>query len=202
MNINLELKEKYPALYEASLKEFSSTSYDNASLNKILKDAKMSKGSFYHNIGDKYTLYLMLIGCIAFRKIEIFKQNLENNTLPSNFFEKLRFICKTTYNFMSSEPLLNKLFVQFTKETPDFLEKMNNEFPQDDKKYWYDMISEGIKKGELRSDFPENVIIAFLDSAIKGLTNVMQYNMTSDDYSEAVINYINLLEDALKAKKE
>lgn len=40
---------RYPQLQEAAINEFSMKKYEDASLNDILKNAGMSKGSFYHH---------------------------------------------------------------------------------------------------------------------------------------------------------
>ena len=45
--------ERFPALREAAFDEFSKRRYEQASLNDIIKNAGISKGSLYHHFGDK-----------------------------------------------------------------------------------------------------------------------------------------------------
>lgn len=47
-------------LIEAALDEFSTHSYQNASLNRIIKNAGISKGKFYYRFEDKKAFYLFL----------------------------------------------------------------------------------------------------------------------------------------------
>lgn len=45
------------ALAEATVAEFARSGYEGASLNRIIRDAGMSKGSFYHFVGSKSELF-------------------------------------------------------------------------------------------------------------------------------------------------
>lgn len=45
-------------LPEAALDEFSAKTYDEASLNRIIRKAGISKGTFYYHFADKQALYL------------------------------------------------------------------------------------------------------------------------------------------------
>jgi len=51
-----------PELFQAALDEFSQKSFNEASLNDILKAVQMNKGSFYHRFYDKTDLYLCMMG--------------------------------------------------------------------------------------------------------------------------------------------
>lgn len=48
-------------LIRAALDEFSIHSYENASLNKIIKNAGISKGLFYYHFDDKKALYSFIL---------------------------------------------------------------------------------------------------------------------------------------------
>jgi hypothetical protein len=45
---------RFPKLQEAAINEFSLNKFEDASLNDILKNADMSKGSLYHHFGVSY----------------------------------------------------------------------------------------------------------------------------------------------------
>lgn len=49
--------ERRAALAEATVSEFSRAGYEGASLNRIIRDAGMSKSSFYHFVGSKSELF-------------------------------------------------------------------------------------------------------------------------------------------------
>jgi len=56
---NLEEKKRNKII-NAALREFSIHNYETASTNKIVKDAKISKGILFHYFGSKKNLYLYL----------------------------------------------------------------------------------------------------------------------------------------------
>ncbi|WP_194421052.1 TetR/AcrR family transcriptional regulator [Microbacterium abyssi] len=49
--------ERRRALAEATVAEFARAGYEGASLNRIIRDAGMSKSSFYHFVGSKDELF-------------------------------------------------------------------------------------------------------------------------------------------------
>ena len=53
--------EKKQELLDAALAEFSKRSYEEASINRIIANAGISKGTFYYHFKDKADLYLHLI---------------------------------------------------------------------------------------------------------------------------------------------
>lgn len=55
-------KEKQERLLSASKKEFSRVSYEEASINKIIKDAEIPRGSFYMYFESKEDLYFYTLG--------------------------------------------------------------------------------------------------------------------------------------------
>ena len=61
--------ERRAALTEATVAEFARAGYEAASLNRIIRDAGMSKSSFYHFVGSKRELFdevvRMLIADVA-----------------------------------------------------------------------------------------------------------------------------------------
>lgn len=57
-------------ILEAALDEFASKSYDDASINTIIKTSKTSKGTFYHYFSDKKDLYLQVMRQAAHAKLD------------------------------------------------------------------------------------------------------------------------------------
>ena len=53
--------EKQTSIIESARKEFTSVVYEDASINKIVKDANISRGSFYCYFDNKKDIYLYII---------------------------------------------------------------------------------------------------------------------------------------------
>lgn len=58
-------KEKKTRIMEAAIKEFSCKMYDEASINQIIKEADISRGSFYQYFEGKDDLYFFMIKTIV-----------------------------------------------------------------------------------------------------------------------------------------
>lgn len=58
-------EEKKTRIIEAAIKEFSQQLYEKASINQIIKEADISRGSFYQYFEDKEDLYFFLIETVV-----------------------------------------------------------------------------------------------------------------------------------------
>lgn len=63
--------EKKGRIFDAALQEFSTRSFSEASLNQIIKNADIPKGSFYQYFDNKEEIYLYMIEVILKEKAEI-----------------------------------------------------------------------------------------------------------------------------------
>ena len=70
-------KEKQNKIMEASKKEFARVLLKDASINKIIKDAEISRGSFYTYFKDINDLYIYSLNQYKRRFQNILKQTLE-----------------------------------------------------------------------------------------------------------------------------
>ena len=61
-------EEKQKKIIDAAIDEFAEVPFAEASINKIIKTAEISRGSFYMYFDDKYDLVMYLLGSIR-RKI-------------------------------------------------------------------------------------------------------------------------------------
>lgn len=79
-------EEKKNRIFAAALQEFSVRTFSQASLNQIIKNAGIPKGSFYQYFENKEDLYLCLMEAPAKIKIEIFN-NLKETDPDADVFE-------------------------------------------------------------------------------------------------------------------
>jgi len=70
-------KQKRTKIFNAGFKEFSSNNYYNASINTIVNDADISKGSFYQYFSDKNDFYWYIINRVLDEQISKYDKLLE-----------------------------------------------------------------------------------------------------------------------------
>ena len=87
--------EKKSKLLEASFKEFSLNNFNDASINRIIKEAGISRGSFYMYFVDKKDLYFYLLEQYSEILIDNMKEDLINN--KGDLFKMFQDNIKRTY---------------------------------------------------------------------------------------------------------
>ena len=70
-------EQKRQRLLDAAVEEFTRASYDKASINKIIHQAGIPRGSFYQYFEDKEDLFHYILGQIDIRLLNIFAEYLK-----------------------------------------------------------------------------------------------------------------------------
>ncbi|MEW9095503.1 MAG: TetR family transcriptional regulator [Clostridiaceae bacterium] len=120
-NLPLEKKNK---IIEAIKKEFARVPFDKVSINKIVQDAKISRGSFYMYFEDKRDMLIYLLSNYHEEVMSIIKESFKRNS--GDVFEVFADILKFTANFgtakeniafcmniFSNQTLQNDIILQF-----------------------------------------------------------------------------------------
>lgn len=147
--------EHSEALFEAALAEFAANGYEQASINRILQTAGMSKGQFYYHFKNKEGLYLALIGILIARKSEFLARVMQ----PEDFQQDLFGIFKRQIGhglaFARAYPAINQFAESFAREQGNAI--------YDKALATYNFTSDGpvanlveaaFARGELRQDLP------------------------------------------------
>ncbi len=71
-------KEKQEKLIKAAIKEFSNCLYDKVSINRIIKDSDISRGSFYMYFENKEDLYFFILDLTKEKGIEKILKSLDS----------------------------------------------------------------------------------------------------------------------------
>lgn len=78
-------KEKRNRIINATIKEFSDNTYEKTSINRIIEDANIPKGSFYQYFDNKDDLYFYCLNKIYKKAVEaIYLGDLERSESPLN----------------------------------------------------------------------------------------------------------------------
>ena len=84
MFYNLE-KAKQKRIFSCALEEFSNKEFMNASINKIVQNSNISRGSFYHYFEDKLDVYLYVLDEILDKQSEIFTTQISHDKTADIF---------------------------------------------------------------------------------------------------------------------
>jgi AcrR family transcriptional regulator len=100
-------KDKRTVITNAAIDEFAEHGYKSASINRIVTNSGISKGSFYQYFEDKMDVFKYLMDVVAKEKMEFFK---DKHPPSSNMdtFEYFRWIVKTGMEFNSAYPRMTQ----------------------------------------------------------------------------------------------
>lgn len=118
--------EKRQAFIETALKEFADNNYDSASINKIIKDLNIARGSVYQYFTDKLDLWLYLKEYSELQKVKHI-QSVDRSKYPDfwTYYEDL-FI--KGINFDMEQPLCSRFLyrIGYKESSRDVAEYIDN----------------------------------------------------------------------------
>lgn len=96
-------EEKRRAIVEAAVNEFAEYGFKAASINRIVANSGIAKGSFYQYFEDKMDVFKHLMTILAAEKMEFFKgRHPPSKNLDT--FDYFRWLVKTGMEFNASSP--------------------------------------------------------------------------------------------------
>ncbi|NDJ53219.1 MAG: TetR/AcrR family transcriptional regulator, partial [Chloroflexi bacterium] len=147
--------EHSQALLDAALAEFIAYGYDQASINRILKTAGMSKGQFYYHFKNKAGLYLALIGILIERKRAFLATVMQPEDFHQDLFGILRTQLRYGLAFARAYPVINQFSESFIREQGNPIYQQALEaFNFQDNTQIDQLVEAAYQRGELRDDLP------------------------------------------------
>ena len=132
LRLNEEKKKK---LIEASFKEFSLNNFNDASINRIIKEAGISRGSFYMYFEDKKDLYFYLLEQYG----EILSNNMKKDLIKNkgDLFKMFQDNIEESYNSFKNN---NINFFKKSLENVTIMEESKRTFGFRDKRLLKELI--------------------------------------------------------------
>lgn len=183
----------YPKLKEAAVDEFSRKRFEDASLNDILKKAGMSKGSLYHNFGDKFGLYLAMMDIILKEKAAYFGSLLRQEVDFYDFFATLTEIVKSNLSFMLADERMHHLSNRVMEESEEFRNRLYSFFADDYNELFSAYIELAKEARQIDSRYPTEFVARVIEIMVANLDKLI---LTRDP--DGVTNTANLVIDLVR----
>lgn len=189
-------KEKQQRIVEVAILEFKENNFDSASINKIVENSCIAKGSFYQYFEDKKDLYKYIISLTVQKKIKYMSPVMEN---PFNydFFTLLREMYLSGLNFAKDNPDLvaigNRLLAD--RSHPLYIEIVKDNMDTSCEVF-ETLLSRGIERGEIREGI-DLELTAFMITSLN--TSIVDYYMENNkpEISHDIMDTIDKLLDLL-----
>ncbi len=184
-------EEKRQKIIRAAIDQFAELHYSNVTINGIVQDAGISKGSFYQYFENKDDLYIYLFTELADTKLDRF-ENLKTKIPIISFKEYMMEYIMELKKLESSNDHILHLKMEFLNECPQHIKKqiLKIEMPKSIKAF-KGVIDSYIEKGEFRKDLDSNVV-AYV--TVMSISNLEYYDFSeAEDILSALMSIINFL---------
>lgn len=184
-------------LLEAALDQFTTKSYEEASLNSIIRKAGISKGTFYYHFKDKQALYLQLIQLLVDAKIEFVERKLSGHTHNEDLslFESLKLQARFGVDFAKEYPKYYLLGLMFYREKGREIHTwVMNKLDVTSEAYYDSLLEKAMERGEFR----EGISIKFANRILTYLLirhdEIFDFVVGELDFDTVLENFDRLID--------
>ena len=197
MGMGQKVMNKRETILEVALTEFSRHDFENASVNKIIKDANTSKGNFYHYFSNKEELYIALLKEAWRKKIEFM-----NSTDENDIFEFLHKQVLSGIKFSKENPEYYQLSRRFAKEKNTnlynrVLEEITSECNHEKLNYMTEMKYD---RSTISDKFPKEFVNNFIIVVLNNINELIEENNDIVKMEENLHLIIEVLKNGLEQK--
>ncbi|MCU0397745.1 MAG: TetR/AcrR family transcriptional regulator [Cyclobacteriaceae bacterium] len=175
-------EEKRQRFIEAALKEFADHNYDTASVNRIIKELGIARGSVYQYFTDKLDLWLYLKEYSEQQKMNVI-QSVDRKAF-TNFWDYYRALFTQGIHFDLQHPLCSRFlyrigYKESSKEVSNYLDGWKSKA----KLMFTHWVEEEKEAGTINPSIPTELAVHFLISMSTSITELLQnkYEVNFDE---------------------
>ncbi|HZK24709.1 MAG TPA: TetR/AcrR family transcriptional regulator [Oscillospiraceae bacterium] len=169
-------KEKQSKIFQAAVQEFSLCSFKEASINQIIKQAGISRGSFYQYFRDKKDIYLYMLTEIGKEKLAVIDQARQQQP-DDDFFAALLHITEAALTWAHAMPQYNQIGMRMILDESEFIIKLRELSPQAVAQLT-SLIARDQQRGVIKSEVKPELIIEMITALM--LYCLKEYYQSAD----------------------
>ncbi|MTI95772.1 MAG: TetR/AcrR family transcriptional regulator [Firmicutes bacterium] len=155
---NLDAVKKQ-SIFDAAVSEFAARRFSEASINQIVRDAGISRGSFYQYFDGKEDLYLYVLGEIGKEKMSFAFP--EQTPEDADFYTAYIKMVKNILAWARERPLFYKIGALMEKDDSAFIARLQARVP-DAWSNFRQLIERDKELGRIRRDVDSDLMIHML----------------------------------------
>lgn len=192
--------DKCRALLDAALDEFSCKSYDEASLNGILKAAGVSKSAFYYHFENKEQLYLHLLDTAAKANWAFISAGLPAGLQAGpDLFELFRLQAELGVQFAAAEPRYHRLYTMFLKEKDNpVCQKAQPVLEGGKEPHLEDMIAGAYDAGAFKKHYSREFVIRIVSHLFSSFHDIFPEAADTEAVLESLRSLIRFIKEGLE----
>ena len=177
------------ALFNMAVREFIAFGYEQASINRILNDAGMSKGQFYYHFKTKEGLYLALTDVLIAKKVAFMAEVMNPEDFQQDIFTIFKIQIQYGIQFAQTYPVINQFADSFLKEKGNQIYETalaRHNFENNDAINM--LVEAAYHKGEFREDLPLPFVKKSIGYLFTNFADLIDLN--SADEAQENLNYL------------
>jgi TetR/AcrR family transcriptional regulator len=156
--------DKQERVLDAALAEFADQGYQGASLNRLVAQAGIAKGSLYQYFPNKEGVFYYVFQ-YALKLVRRTLTEVKEETLAEGFFTRLEKSLLAGVRFLREHPRIYNLYlkIQFDRNVP-FRNELMAAVRRHATEYFASLVRRAQARGELRPGVPEAATLFLLDA--------------------------------------
>ena len=148
-------KSRRDQIIAAAIREFGAHRFENASVNRIIAEAGVSKGTFYHYFANKKELYFAIGEVVVAVKKRYFTAMIaELKQKETDLFDLLKLQVQAARSLMLDNPALYAFGQQLLKEDNPVKTEFYSRFQPDVGQAFQAVVQSAIDNGRLSDRYP------------------------------------------------
>jgi AcrR family transcriptional regulator len=189
--------DKRNRIKSVALAEFSQHSFSKSSINRIVENTGIAKGSFYQYFVDKLDLYQYILQCIAEEKIT-YIQKYTAELSSGDFFDYLKATYSSGIAFAIDHPVYAKIGIFLLKEDEKTQKLIFGDLMSTGEDFVKNMILKGQENGSIRQDISADFVAFIINKLNLASTEYLKSKTFDDEFYKNYEEFSNSIIDLIK----
>jgi len=155
-------------ILRAAADEFAAYDFENASFNRIIDQAGISKGAMYYYFADKEDVYRTVLD-VWFTELLENIQSRSNPQTSAAYWEEWHSIFQRTFRYFQQKPLAAAILWQSIRSrAAGKAHPVLVQFADELRNWMDDLLKKGCQVGAVRTDLPEGLLLEATFSMLEG----------------------------------
>ena len=175
-------EEKQSRIVDASISEFAEKDYETASMNTVVNQAGISKGSLFNYFKTKSVLYDHIYQ-LALGEVKLYLRDVRDETIDLSFENRLSKVVDSGVLFIMEHPRLARIYFRlvYSGDSPN-REKIVNELQAMSDDYLGNIIQDAMDRNELNPNLDKSQSVFFLDAVLNRF--LKEYHLVMNQRSQ------------------
>jgi AcrR family transcriptional regulator len=203
--------EKRTLIEDVAMQEFAEFGFANASINRIVANAGIAKGSFYQYFANKGDLFQHILARISQEKLAYVTPVLQSPT-QHDFFTLLQELFRVGLAYAKNNPIAGYVGFEIIKnQNIDELQELFQSYRTSGIEFYKSLLLQGIARGELDPDidldFVGHMLLELQLASFNYYFNVINHGSLDpedwgDDFMPIINKMIQFIKNGVQAQTE